>query len=103
MRIGQAISRGDTFEANTQPDIYMTYDATMQCYDASGDPSSGGMVTCTVRQLILRILKHNTCSGIPVTVYVKATLRDKAISIHSQSPCICRLLPPMRPSALAAT
>lgn len=44
----QALSNGDTFEANTEPDIDADYGASMQCYQATGYPMSSGTAKCTV-------------------------------------------------------
>lgn len=42
------ISTGDTFDANSQPDLYANSDVNFQCYKATGFPSSEGLLTCTV-------------------------------------------------------
>jgi hypothetical protein len=44
----ELVSNGDTFEANTEPDIYADNGASMQCYQATGYPMSSGTAKCTV-------------------------------------------------------
>lgn len=42
------MSSGDTFEGNSQPDLYAYGDMNFECYKATGFPTSEGLVTCTV-------------------------------------------------------